>query len=99
MIALAIDRVAPVGVVRPGLVGKELEMRPVRVGRLLVGALVTGLSSVNFLQEYHVGTGFRDPRTHRFQHEATVAATVALVDVVGEDPDLRAHTAGRPVPW
>ncbi len=91
VVALAINRIATVGKVRPGLVRKIFEMWLVRVREAFTLGRTLDGCAVNLLQEHDVGTGFIDTLAHGIQHEATITGTVALVDVIGEDVNFFAH--------
>ena len=66
-------------------------MRLVRVGEAAAFGIALDGGAVYFLQEHHVGSGFGNTVTHGFQHEATIAGAIALVNVVSQNVDLAAH--------
>ena len=89
MIALPVDGVAAVGVVRPGRIRQIFEVWLLGPGPGLT--LAGTLATVDFLQENEIRTGSRDQSAHAIEHETAVAAAVALVDVVGEYAQWGAH--------
>ena len=97
VVAVVVDRVAPVGEIAPHRVGEELVLRldrPVAVARGL--ALVRAL---HFLQENDVGAERAQPIAQLVDHQPPIEERQALVDVVGDDVQRCAsrwlHVASR----
>src|SRR5210317_11435 len=70
VITLAVNGIAAVGEVWPGLVGQVFKMGLVGIGKPLALGLALDRGAVYLLQENNIGTGFRYPFTHGIQYEA-----------------------------
>ena len=92
VIPFAVNGVAPISVMRPGFIREVFEVGLVRIGKTLPFSLAFYRRTMNFLQENDVGPGLVDSFAHGFQHETTIAATVSLVDIIGEYANRISHS-------
>ena len=91
MISLAINRVASIGKMGPGLICQVFKVRLVGIRKAPALGITLECRTVYFLEENDVCTCFSDAFAHGVQYKAAIAAAVALVNVIGKYVYIFAH--------